>query len=230
MSTIIKIFIFLIFCVCSLEGSILIIDNNFITGNSSKVQFNIEDKNGTLKNDDIVLNDNFKQYTKNYASYTTSTFWSRFDIQNQGNKLISLILSNPRAGIDEIDVFIYKEKKLLHKYALGDLRPQSERSLLSPKSVFYISLEPNEIFTIVTRYKNLGSYDFNWEISSTLTYSYKNSFNLWFWGIFAGIMITLIFYNLIMYVHLKKTVFLLFVFTLFFYYGFNMHLMVFFTF
>lgn len=225
MPTIIKVFIFLLFSVLSLKASMLTIDNNFISGTSSEVQFNIEDKNSTLTNDDIVLDNNLQQYPKNYASYSTSIFWSKFDIQNQGTQTISLILSNPRAGMDQIDVFVYNGKTLLHKYILGDLRPQNERLLLSPKSVFYISLEPKEIVTIVTRYENLGSYDFNWEISSTLDYSYKNSTNLWFWGIFGGIMIALIFYNLIMYVHLKKTVFLLFVIhstlLLWFQYAFN---------
>ena len=203
----------------------LSIDNNFISGTSSEVQFNIEDKNSTLTNDDIILDNNLQQYQKNYASYSTSIFWSKFDIQNQGTQTIPLMLSNPRAGMDQLDVFVYSSKTLLHKYSLGDLRPQNERLILSPKSVFYISLEPNEIVTIVTRYENLGSYDFNWEISSTLDYSYKNSVNLWFWGIFAGSMITLIFYNFIMYVHLKKTVFLLFVIhstlLLWFQYAFN---------
>lgn len=225
MPTIIKAFIFLLFSVLSLKASMLTIDNNFISGTSSEVQFNIEDKNGTLTNDDILLDNNLQQYSKNYASYSTSRFWSKFDIQNQGTQTISLILSNPRAGMDQIDVFVYHGKTLLHKYMLGDLRPQNERLLLSPKSVFYISLEPKEIVTIVTRYENLGSYDFNWGISSTFDYSYKNSANLWFWGIFGGIMIALIFYNLIMYVHLKKTVFLLFVIhstlLLWFQYAFN---------
>lgn len=203
----------------------LTIDNNFISGVSSEVQFNIEDKNGTLTNDDIVLNNNLQQYTKNYASYSNSIFWSRFDIENKGTQSISLILSNPRAGIDHIDVFIYHGKTLVKKHILGDLHPQNERLLLSPKSVFYISLEPKEIVTIVTRYQNLGSYDFNWEILSTLDYSYKNSANLWFWGLFGGVMIALIFYNFIMYIHLKKTVFLLFVvhstLLLWFQYAFN---------
>lgn len=225
MPTIVKIFIFLLFGVLSLKASILTIDNKFISGSSSEFQFNVEDKNGILNNDNIILNNNLQEYTQNHASYSNSIFWSRFKLQNKETQAIALVLSNPRAGMDKIDVFVYEGNTLVKKHNLGDLRPQNERLLLSSKSVFYLNLEPNKIFTIVTRYENLGSYDFNWEILSTLHYSSSNSRHLWFWGIFGGIMIALIFYNLVMYIYLKKAVFLFFVIhsilLLWFQYAFN---------
>ena len=190
----------------------LSIDENFVNGDSCEVQFNIQDTNKSLHHDDIIKdNATFLRYPNNRASYSDSVFWSRFEMQNKGDQPLALILTNPRAGMDKIDVFVYHDKTLTQTHLLGDLRPQTDRLLLATKSVFYLSLAPKEVVTIVTRYENLGSLDFSWEIASTLHYSYKNSLNLWFWGIFGGLMTALIFYNFVMYLHLKKAVFLFYV-------------------
>ncbi len=221
----IRVFTLLLLLVLSIQASVLKVGQDFTYATNGAVSLNFEDVQHSFSNDDVLLGTNLKRYPKNYASYSKSIFWSSFDLQNSSNETVSLVLSNPRAGMDEIDVFLYQNNNLVKKHVLGDLRSQNSRFILSAKSVFYLTLKPNEPMTIVSRYKNLGSYDFTWEISSTRHYSYKNSFNLWFWGIFGGLMIALMFYNLVMYANLKKVVFLFYVIhaalLLWFQYAFN---------
>jgi len=201
----------LLFCSLTLEAQPLIVDETFVTQMSGPFQSNYEDVNRTFTPQRVQLETNLKSYPKHFSSYSKSLFWSTFDLRNTSDEPTAIVLRNLRAGTDKIDVYLYRKAHLSEKILLGDLRPQNQRMLLSPKSAFYVTLAPHETISIVSRFESLGSYDLQWEVSSTRYYSYSNSYELLTMGLFGGLIITLIFYNLTMYFHLKKTVFLAYI-------------------
>lgn len=194
-----------------LYGKPLIIDEHFISAMSGEYQTTFEDPNKSFRAEQILNNKELKPYSKLTSTYSKSAFWSTFEIVNNSAKPKTIVLRNLRAGIDYIDVYLYHNTVLSKTILLGDMRPQSDRAMLSTKSTFYLSLKPYETVHIVSRFDCFGSYDLQWELSTTQHYSYINGMELTFFGIFGGILIALIFYNLIMYATMKKPVFLAYI-------------------
>lgn len=192
-------------------GNTLDVNNSFVSKMSGNYQTNYEDQKNHFTAELIYNNRNFCTYHKNFSTYSKSAFWSRFDIRNVSTTQKSLILRNLRAGTDYIDVYIYRRGALTQKIELGDMRPQKDRVILSPKSTFYLQLKPQETVTIVTHFKSYGSYDLEWEVLSPHHYSFLNSIEIWFWGIFGGVIIALIVYNTMMLFNLKKNIFFFYI-------------------
>lgn len=205
------VFFILFFFYTALFAEPLRVDATFIKQMSGAYQANIEDKEKNLTPEQILKDINITHYPKNFSSYSSSAFWSNFDIYNSSQKPITVALCNLRAGIDEIDVHLYKNGVHSETIYLGDMRPQKDRVILSTKSVFYLNLEANETITILSRFDSLGSVDMQWEVSSLRHFNYKNTLELLFWGLFGGVIIALMIYNLMMYYNLRKVIFLVYV-------------------
>lgn len=206
-----RLFLTLCLVLGSLTAKELQIHETFISAMSGPYQLSYEDPTHRLSAERIYHNTGLIPYPKLTASYSTNVYWSRFEIRNTGDHPSSIVIRNLRAGTDQIDVYLYRGDELSKTILLGDLRSQDDRLLLSPKSAFYVTVAPHETITVVSRFQTLGSYDLQWEVSSTSHYSFINSLELWFWGIYGGLTLALVLYNLMMYTHLKKGVFLAYV-------------------
>lgn len=212
-------------CFNFLYAAPLLIDEGFVSHMSGPYQTNYEDPEKRLTVQKIFEPSGLTPYLKNTSSYTNSVFWSSFDITNTSDIPQTIVLRNLRAGTDYIDVHLFHNGVYTNKILLGDMRPQNERTMLSIKSVFYLTLKPHETIKVITRFDSLGAYDLEWEVSSTKRYSHINGLELIFFGMFGGILLALIIYNMTMYFNLKKSVFLVYVFhaalLLWFQYAYN---------
>lgn len=177
----------------------LLILSTFLLAFSFTSHITVEDKNHSLTKEDILYDrfENFSSITKH--AYSKSAFWTKETIQNSSNQKVDLMFRNLRSGTDFIDVFIYDGDTLLATYLLGDQRVQEERTILSTKSVFYQGLEPLQKLTIITKYVSFGSFDLYWEALPLHEYSKINGIENIFYGIFGGVVFTLVLYNLILY-------------------------------
>lgn len=200
-------FLFLFSCAFLLAKPIFL-NNELSSVNSINHQITIEDVDDKL-NAKKMLEEFFSStYSKSYTKYTNSTFWTKFVIKNKTNEHKEIILKNPRAGIDEIDIYIYESHILKKTYKLGDLREQKLRPLSSTKSVFPLVLNPYEEITVITRFKSLGPMYLGWDILSFEEYNYTNNMEMIFYAVFGGIMFALIIYNMVMFFNLKEITFL----------------------
>lgn len=193
-------------------GDILSIPQDFTSINTKDYQTIIEDKNKNISALDI-LEDRYKtNYFKDRVGPTRSVFWSKIMLKNSSEKDQHIIFQNNRAGIDKIDVFIYKNKQLIHTHTLGDLRDQKLRDHASPKSVFVLEFPANEEYVIVSRLESIAPMNLSWKIFNEKTFSKKSNLEFLFNGLFAGVLVVLIIYNLMLFRSLKEISFLLYVF------------------
>lgn len=203
-----KILFCLILGSVALFGKEIAITNDFTLTTTAYAQLTIEDANHSLTATDILENRFQNATNQTKTSYSQSAFWTKSVITNLSDKHQRLIIRNLRAGIDMIDIYIYKDKTLLKQKFLGDLREQNAREILATKSTFSLELDPNETVTLITRYQSLGSMDLVWEILSVMQYTKLNTTENIYYGIFGGIMIALIIYNLALFVGLRERFFL----------------------
>jgi|GEM_PF-622962 len=142
------------------------------TDSYSSINFSMyEDKNASLQVDDLFTYKHlFKEQIKQNIGIKKYPVWNYNSIQNKSSSLKHMIFSNPRAGTDFIDVYIFKNKKLLHHHTLGDMNPQSKRELLYRKSIFELELEPYHRYEIFAKFSSYGAIDINWEIHEQKDY------------------------------------------------------------
>lgn len=189
----------------------IFIDENFSYSSSADHQIAIEDKDGNLTAAD-VLNGHYKEtYNGTSAGFVQHVFWSKIVIKNISQKDIGIMFKNQKAGTDKIDAYVYSGGKLIQTAKLGDMRDIKERLFPSPFSVFFIELDAGQEVTVVTRFENLGTKDLLWDISDTKTYASENSLNIFFYGIFGGIVFALVIYNFMMYKSLRDISFIFYI-------------------
>lgn len=146
------------------------------------------DKNSSLTIENIYANRAvFKQKTKRNIGIKKYPVWTYNTIQNKSSSSKNLLFTNPRAGTDFIDVYIFKNAKLLKHHILGDMNPRSSREILYRKSLFELRLEPYQEYEIFTRYFSYGAIDLNWEISEQNEYLYTISKETLLFGFVCGL-------------------------------------------
>ena len=193
-------------------GDTLHITKDFSSINTKEYQTVVEDKYKNISALEILEERYEANYFKDRSGPTQSAFWSKVTLKNSTEKNLHVVFQNSRAGTDKIDVFVYKDKELIQSHNLGDLRDQRLREHLSPKSVFFLEFPANEEYVVVSRLESLGPMNLSWQIFNEKTFSEDSSLVFLFNGLFAGVLIVLIIYNLLLYISLKDISFLLYVF------------------
>lgn len=187
--------VFILFILFSnLLSSSLILDRNFDSTYASRYMRFFHDYNSTFNISQLNHVPWQSMHSSNLSGAKEYPSWTKLDILNNTDKYQEIYLKNPRAGMDEVDVYILRKESQQIIY-LGDRRPLDLREIPNNHSVFKLQLSPHENVKIVTRLVNqIGSTEGEWIVYSEKSF-YKNSFlsTIW-WGIFAGSIFALTFY------------------------------------
>ena len=103
----------------------------------------------------------FKKSENTNVGIKKHLVWTYGKIVNKTSTIKQLILTNPRAGVDFIDVYVLKDNKIVAQHILGDMNPQNTREILYRKSSFELILPKNGEYEIIIRYKSFGAIDIN---------------------------------------------------------------------
>lgn len=141
---------------------------------------------------------------------TRDVYWIKFCLKNTTSEPQKIMLEHPRAGLDFIDVYVYKDDVLYKRIELGDMRLKENRSINHFSSVESLTLEPNALYTVVTRLQSYGPYELWWQVESINYFTQNASFKTMIWGITGGILIALILYNIVLYVSLKELFYMIY--------------------
>ena len=202
----------LIFLVSVSLCDTLSISKDFTSVSSGAYQIIVEDKNKEISVSEILNDRHEANYFKDRTSPTHSVFWTKVTLKNSSEKKQHLVFENSRAGTDKIDVYVYKDKELVYSQMLGDVREQKLRDHLSPKSAFFLEFAANEEYVIISRLESMGPMNLSWKIISKDLFLKDSSLSFLFNGLFAGVLIALVIYNLLLFKSLKDISFLLYVF------------------
>jgi len=187
----------------------IIIKNNFqesLYTNSEQVF--ISKKNLSIKE---IQKQDFYSVKKSNFPKTPNYIWVKFKLTNLSSKNKEIFFRNIRAGIDYIDVFILKDKKVVKQFFLGDLRSQEIRDTLSRKSIFSYNFESDSKYELYIKYKSIGAITNKWEIFTHESFFRTETLESMTWGVIYGIFISLMIYNSVLYFMTKNTAFLFYI-------------------
>jgi len=192
--------------------------NTFILEKNNIPQISLEtfsdtyiDKNHN-KTIDEIKNEPFKNISKTNFKATKSHIWSRFSILNNTLDTKEIFFKNSKAGVDIIDVYIFKNGSFYKKIELGDMRDIKNRELKTKKSTFYLNLEKQTLYDFYIMHKSYSSISTLWTLQNRVTFEKFENIESTVWGIFIGIIFTLCFYNLVLFFSIKEFAFLNYIF------------------
>ena len=163
--------------------------------------FLFEDKTNTLKIYDIVKSNKFEKSKKNVPNYgiTTSAIWAKITITNKTD-VEQLILQLNQAIIDSVEFYIYNPTtKDYDVIKMGEYQPFHMRKYMMPEYLFDIRIPEGQTKTCYLKMNckenmqipiSVGTRTSIFKASST-----KNIAS----GIYVGIMIVMILYNLFIF-------------------------------
>ncbi len=191
------------------SSNILDISENFIKQNSLGYIYFIEDSKNEFTSEDILLLKNLKLAKKIYRGISKGAFWTKIELRNSSKEFQNLAFFNSLAGTNKIDVYIYKNNKLIKTHKLGDLREQNQREIISRYSMFRLKLEKNENITIIAKIKNYHLHNIGWTIQKDSYFIQNETYKLFIFGMLMGIVVLFVLYNILAYTTYKEFTFFL---------------------
>ncbi len=169
----------------------------------------LEDKEGNLIVDEVsqpAYTHRFQNITKRSINfgYSMSNFWLKFDVKNlNSEEPWFLEISYPL--LDHIEFYYPKADSTWGMTQLGDMLPFAEREITYRN--FIIPLQQNDTLTrtYFLKVQTKGAVQVPMEIVRAKDYYKQNTTSELLYGIFYGIMLVMVFYNIVLYFSLNDS-------------------------
>jgi two-component system, sensor histidine kinase LadS len=204
-----RFFLFLFFfSVHLLASDVLVLKQNTLpTTTLGYTDYTVTQKKLTPKE---VYNSNLlKKADKLDFENINGIVWTKLRIKNGFKTYKTFVLYNPRAGMNYIDAYLYKNGHFLEHHLLGDMNPQNKRKLLTRESAFALQLAPGEEVTIVTRLQNYSMYTIGWHIEPIIEFFQKEHYITMILFLFGGFLIVYVVMNIVFYIIFKETAYII---------------------
>jgi signal transduction histidine kinase/DNA-binding NarL/FixJ family response regulator len=167
-----------------------------------------EDINSSLTIDDILKIENFKEYSNRVSlGYTDSAYWLYFDIKNSSDKDLLYNLQFTESITDEIDIYILSSDKQITTYKGGLKRYNKEINQHSGLT-YNISIAKSETKRVYIRLYTTGTLYNSFNLLNEKSLIEYDSIKKELYAFYFGASITLILYNLFLFLYSRESIYL----------------------
>jgi hypothetical protein len=208
-----KYFILVNLFILNLFSSSLEIDTKFTEGSlNPHMTYLIQNESKNITPEEVIKSEQLQVVKKsNLGLIFDKQIWTVANIKNSTNQIKTIYLYNPRAAIDFIDAYVFRDGLLKDSYFLGDSRELENREIFSRFSTFKISLEANEEITLVSKISNPhGRIDIEWIAMNENSFYKFIAKDLIIWGIILSGVIFILIFQWFFYNALKNNYFVLY--------------------
>ncbi|NIK73547.1 serine phosphatase RsbU (regulator of sigma subunit) [Thermonema lapsum] len=154
--------------------------------------------------------------SKNFnAGYTASRYWLRLSIENTTNESQKYYLEQAYPLIDTVALYEIDETGNITERLGGDMLPKHLTEVDFRHPVFHLQLAPSERKILYLSFRTEGTMSVSLRLWQPDAFrDYVSDSQLGF-GIYYGIMLVMLLYNLFIFFFLKDKVYLLYVFNIF---------------
>lgn len=187
----------------------------------------LEDKEGKLSIDDFLqakVSTPFQTIGRKEVSFgvTYSYFWLRSDLKNR--TVSDLILELASTALTDIQVYTVINKQVVRQHHSGNWQPFNERVIKSVNYLFPLSIPPGQTGTVYLRVMHYRGTQFPLRVGALNSFYIKDARMNLAMGIYVGVMLAMILYNLFIYFILRDRAYLFYVVYTFLMAFFNAHL------
>lgn len=148
--------------------------------------------------------------------YTRSAYWTRFDLEQTGQQPRKFFLEIAYPILDHVDIFVFRNGKLLKQTRMGDRLPYHERLIDHPSFVVPLELVPQDTTRVYVRAQSSSSLQiplYLWSPEAFIEQSYEEALTR---ALFYGAMLVLGIYNLLLFLAVRDISYFFYVMYMFF--------------
>lgn len=146
--------------------------------------------------------------------YTDHVYWLRLKLRNEASLTNQWLLETVFQNLNYVDLFLPNEEGGFIKKESGALRPFNAREIPYYHIVFRVPLLNQEEQTLYLRAESGGSMTLAFDLWSPETFATQKFDELLIAGLFYGALLIILGYHLFLYLSLKESAYLYFVFFL----------------
>ena len=154
----------------------------------------------------------FSTLQKNHSKFgfTDNIFWIKTITRNNSSTKSFQVMELNHPSLDYIDIYELKNKELILKKKLGDLRLYDKSTFMpNPNYEFSISAGERKVFFI--KIVSEGSLNIGISVQDTNTYNLSSSKQIKWLSFYFGAIVIMLMYNFIIYLIIKNRSFLYYV-------------------
>ena len=185
-------------------------EDNPLSGASKYCEI-LEDKNHTITYDSLLqYNYTFYPYTKQYINLgiTSSSFWLKMNVVNTTNQPLYIEVGN--TALDSVAVFEMIDG-LIKRHVSGNWQAYYDRELKNTNYLFPITTQIKKPQTIYLWVRHTKGTQFVLSVGTFKAFYEKTAHNSLYAGMYYGLILAMIFYNLFIYFSLKDPPYLYYV-------------------
>ncbi len=147
----------------------------------------------------------------NSPGFTDSAYWFRISIFNDRSAVDAWLLQLTYAMLDHIDVYLLDNSGQIKHEHMGDAQPFSQRQIEHRTFLFDMALPKREIVELLVRIKTTSSMQPKMYLWEATTFNHDNQGNQLAFGIYYGVFLAMLFYNLLVYISIRDKIYLFYV-------------------
>jgi PAS domain-containing protein len=193
-------------------------DNKLFIGGRCET---LEDKSGTISVYSIISGDHNKSFKKvksvipNFG-FTKSAYWVRFNLTNSSLNEFSKVLEIGFPLLDKVQLYIFSEKNGIKDLIQHDTSGRDfsfkNRIIEHRNFVFPFKMHPEEKLTFLLRIETDDGMIFPLSIWNTAYFTQRIQTEHFLFGIYYGIIMVMILYNLFIFVSTRDKNYLIYIF------------------
>jgi class 3 adenylate cyclase len=142
--------------------------------------------------------------------FSSSAYWVRFKVENKKDKPVKYFLELDYVLMDYAYLF-FEEGGEIKETILGDMIPFSKRTISNRNPIFEIKVLSKQDKIYYMKFSSQGTILLPLSIWEQRTF-YQNDHNVQiYYGLYFGIFIVMIFYNLFLYISIRDTAYIYYV-------------------
>ncbi|MFZ4478984.1 MAG: sensor histidine kinase [Rhodoferax sp.] len=141
----------------------------------------------------------------------TAALWTRLALHNATASQRSVLLMNPSPYVYQVDMHLVRQGGDVESWALGSQRPREQRTLAHRYDVQPISLAAGEQVLVYIRHQSDRAMEINTHLYAPNAFLRFVQRDATSWGVFTGLVVSLVLYNLVAGLALRQRVFLFYV-------------------
>ncbi|MBN2435985.1 MAG: ATP-binding protein [Spirochaetes bacterium] len=151
-----------------------------------------------------------------YYGFTESAYWVRFDLTNKSSSS-NWILELGYPLMDFVDFYCVKDEAVSIHYSSGYREPFIKRPVKYRNFAFPLTLEQNSSAAVYMRFENEDRMEIPLQLTEENTFNTRKHNEQYVMGGYTGIVIFILFFNLLLFINIRDKSYLYYIFFVFSY-------------
>ncbi len=136
--------------------------------------------------------------------YTRSSYWFRLNLHNSDQESLQRLLEIAYPVLNHIDVWVLERAQVLHVYHMGDALPFAARPYQHRNFVIPVQVQAGQTLQVVLRIHTASAMQVPLTLWSETRFHQHDQTDLLLLGIYYGVVICMLIYNLFLFFSLRE--------------------------